>query len=301
MKAIPLLSLALAIFTQPALADDYYLFYLGGQSNMDGYGYASELPDSLAGPVSGVMIFHGNTAEDDTSSADGRGIWTILRPGHGVGFKSDGKTNTYADRFGVELTFARRLLQLRPDARIAIVKYSRGGTSIDTLARNSGGTWDPDFTGKTGINQYDHFLATVRNAHSVRDIDGDGTEDRLIPAAIIWMQGESDGNGAEPAARYLANLNRLMDLVRAALRTDDLPVVIGKITDSGRDDNDGLVWDQGDLIRQAQENFVRSDVRATIVRSTEKYGYSDKWHYNSAGYIDLGIEFAEAVSSLMDP
>lgn len=300
-KILVVPTLLLTFFTQQLLADDYYLFYLGGQSNMDGYGYVSELPDSLAGPVSGVILFHGNPAEDDTASADGRGIWTILRPGHGVGFKSDGKANTYSDRFGVELTFARRLLQLRPDARIAIIKYSRGGTSIDTLARNSGGTWDPDFTGETGINQYDHFLATLRNAHSVRDIDGDGTEDRLIPAGIIWMQGESDGHEAGSAERYLANLKRLMDLVRGAFRTDDLPVVIGKITDSHSDDIDGLVWDQGDLVRQAQENFVRSDVRATIVRSTEKYGYSDKWHYDSAGYIDLGIKFAEAVSSLMDP
>jgi hypothetical protein len=28
------------------------------------------------------------------------------------------------------------------------------------------------------------------------------------------------------------------------------------------------------------------------------YGYSDKWHYDSAGYIDLGRQFAEAMANL---
>ena len=47
----------------------------------------------------------------------------------------------------------------------------------------------------------------------------------MTPAGILWMQGESDGAlTAEIAARYENNLKRLMDLVRAGLRTDDLPV-----------------------------------------------------------------------------
>jgi iduronate 2-sulfatase len=31
------------------------------------------------------------------------------------------------------------------------------------------------------------------------------------------------------------------------------------------------------------------------VTSTDGYGYSDKWHYNSAGYVDLGKRFAEVL------
>ncbi len=275
----------------------YRVYFLGGQSNMDGYGYVTELPESLQQSQQGVMIFHGNTAPDG-GEADGRGIWAELRPGHGVGFSSDGTANTYSERFGVELTFARRLTEMDPGAKIALIKYSRGGTSIDAAAAGGAGSWDEDYHDGTGINQYDHFLATLRNAAAVDDIDGDGTPDLLVPAGIVWMQGESDGARTEAIAqRYEANLARLMDLIRAALRVDDLPVVIGRISDSGQDD-DGKVWNYGDIIREAQAAFVEKDGHAALVATTDAYQYSDPWHYDSQGYLDLGRRFAEAMAEL---
>jgi hypothetical protein len=290
-----------AVCPLQAQATDYDLYYLGGQSNMDGYGHVEDLPMELRGPVAGVMIFHGNTSPDGTP-ADGHGAWAALRPGHGVGYTSDGETATYSDRFGVELTFARTLLEREPDAKIAIIKYSRGGSSIDRAAAGEYGCWDPDFpdTGR-GVNQYDHFLATLRNALSVDDIDGDGQRDTLVPKGIVWMQGESDASHSEKIAlRYEENLGRLMDLIRAALREPDLPVVIGRISDSGMDEDeqDGRVWDHGDIVRDAQASFAADDGCAALVTSTDGYGYSDPWHYDSAGYLDLGGRFAEAILGL---
>jgi hypothetical protein len=49
-------------------AKTYKLYYLGGQSNMDGYGYVTKLPAELQGPIAGVMIFHGNTAPDGAAT-----------------------------------------------------------------------------------------------------------------------------------------------------------------------------------------------------------------------------------------
>lgn len=299
MKEFILLLLITSIST--AFSTDYMLYYLGGQSNMDGLGYNKDLPAELNTTVSGVYIFHGNSS-GDTSEIDGRGIWEELKPGHGIGFKSDGKTNNLSDRFGVELTFARELRKLRPAENIAIIKYSRSGTSIDIEAAGRFGCWDPDFSTGNGVNQYDHFLATLRHAFAVKDINGDGQEDRLIPTGIVWMQGESDGAFTEDIARrYDKNLKRMMDLIRAALRTDDLPVVIGRITDSGRDEKDGKVWDYGDVIRAAQALFVAGDGAAYLVTSTDNYQYSDNWHYDSAGYIDLGKEFAKSIIKLRFP
>ena len=296
--SIVLSALLLSLTTASAEAKVFQVYYLGGQSNMDGYGRNSELPAELKQPVPGVFIFHGNT-EKDGAPVDGRGVWSQLKPGHGVGFRSDGSTNTYSDRFGVELTFARRLRELHPDQNVAIVKYSRGGTSIAIEAARHFGCWDPDYNagegaGK-GINQYDHFLATIRHSLAARDIDGDGEEDTLVPAGICWMQGESDAGSAEVAARYEANLKRLMDLIRAALRADDLPVAIGRISDSGKDDKDGKVWDFGEQVRAAEAAYVEHDGRAGLVTTTDKYGYSDPYHYDSAGYIDLGKQFAETL------
>lgn len=277
--------------------DTFRLFYLGGQSNMDGYGFNEALPDSLDKTYSRTWIFHGNSQPDDQPGG-GEGVWAPLKPGHGVGFTSNGETNHLSGRFGVELSLAQNLQRLYPGEKIALIKYSRGGTSIDSLAAGDFGCWEPDYRGGNGMNQYDHFLATVRNALVDEDINDDGRKDRLIPQGIIWMQGESDAALTEAIARrYHGHLKRLMDLMRATFSRDDLPVVIGKISDSWND-KDGKVWDHGDLIQYAQEKFVREDACAAIVRTTRYYDYSDPWHYDSAGYIDLGGEFARAIYRL---
>ena len=80
--------------------------------------------------------------------------------------------------------------------------------------------------------------------------------------------------------------------------TDDVPVAIGRISDSGRDEKDGKVWDYGAQVRAAQAAFVEKDAAAALVTSTDNYDYSDPWHYDSAGYIDLGAKFADALHSL---
>lgn len=292
------LSVNISLHAQDRGSDTIRVYYLGGQSNMDGFGYNKDLPRSLSQTNKDVWIFHGNPVGDDLPDG-GLGIWAPLQMGHGTGFQSDGTSNTYSDRFGVELSLANSLQELYPGERIAIIKYSRGGTSIDSLATGVFGCWEPDYQGSTGINQYDHFLHTVRTAIDYSDIDGDGKKDVLIPAGIVWMQGESDASYTEEIAkRYYYNLKRLMDLIRASFRCDDLPVVIGKISDSWDDPNDGKVWDHGELVQYAQEKYVRTDGNAAIVRETRYYSYSDTWHYNSEGYIDFGKRFAETLSQL---
>ena len=276
----------------------YHVYYLGGQSNMDGYGTVTELPSELKNRQLDVPIYHGSTAPDG-GPLDGRGIWAPLSPGHGVGFRSDGESNRYSNRFGVELSFASQLQHLYPDRNIAIIKYSRGGTSIDREAAGTAGCWEADFSrpgaAHPGINQYDHFLSTIRGAFAARDIDGDGQDDVLIPSGIVWMQGESDAEFTEAIAnRYSNNLKRLMDLIRAALRTDDLPVAVGRISDSGQSDTE-RVWDYGNIIRREQARYTSSDHHARLVVSTDDYGYCDPWHYDSAGYLDLGVQFANAL------
>jgi len=114
------------------------------------------------------------------------------------------------------------------------------------------------------------------------------------------MQGESDAeNNEQVALRYFDNLSRMMDLFRAALLVDDLPVVLGEISDSG-DADDGHVWDYLEIVQQAQARFVATDKHAALVTSTRNYNYSDRYHYNSEGFIDLGEKFGEALILLID-
>lgn len=294
-KLLILLVLPFTVLAQSKKVDSVKVFYLGGQSNMDGYGYNKDLPKSLSKEFKDVWIFHGNPTKDERTDG-GKGIWSPLTSGHGRGFSSNGKENKLSDRFGIELSFAKKLQELYPNQKIALIKYSRGGTSIDTLG-NRTGNWDHNFRGKTGKNQYDYFLETVKNAYAQTDIDGDGIRDVLVPSGIIWMQGESDATSEEIALRYYDHLTTLMNLIRATFRIDDLPVVIGKISDSWNN-KQGKVWKYGELIQAAQEKFVLKDKKAAIVRETRYYKYSDPYHYNSEGYIDLGNKFAEALERL---
>jgi len=274
------------------------VFILAGQSNMNGFGYNKDLPGDLKN-FKDVYIFQGNSVPDGDVNG-GTGKWEVLKPGHGTGFRTDGITNTLSDRFGPELSFAKRIKERFPNDKIALIKYAREGTSIDSLAAAGFGCWDADFNGKNGINQYDHFLKTVKNALAESDIDGNGKKDEIIPSGILWMQGESDaGFSEEIAGHYDSHLKTLMNQMRAAMLTDDLPVVIGKISDSGKNEK-GKVWPMGELVQFAQEKFVKEDRKAAIVRSTVKYNYgNDPWHYDSAGYLDLGSNFAEAVFRLI--
>jgi len=264
---------------------------------MEGHGSVSELPDSLKVDYQDIWIFQGNPVPDESANG-GLGIWDSLKPGHGAGFFSDGNSNQLSNKFGVELSFAKRLRHLYPNEKIALIKYARGGSSLDSLAAREYGSWEIDYRGVNGINQLDHYLHTISEALKITDIDNDGRVDILIPQGIIWMQGESDATITEEIAlRYEGNLKRLMDLIRISLHIDDLPVVIGKISDSGMS-NKGKVWQYGELVQYAQEQYVRADRKATIVRETRNYKYSDPWHYDTEGYITLGERFAEAVYGL---
>lgn len=290
-----------AFLMEPALAtgqtvarDTFRLYFLGGQSNMEGHGRVAELPDSLRSGFERVWIFEGNATPDE-DPAGGLGLWETLKPGHGAGFTSNGEANALSEKFGPELSFGKSLQRLYPGQKIALIKYARGGSSLDSLAAREYGSWEMDYRGTRGVNQLDHYLRALRLAMQAGDIDQNGRQDVLIPCGIVWMQGESDGCITQAIAdRYYDHLKRLMDLLRISLRQDDIPVVLGKISDSeGSPEN--WIWRYGDRVREAQERFVRTDRRAFLVRDTRFYGYSDPWHYDTDGYIRLGDAFAEAI------
>lgn len=294
------LVLSMAVFVTGSAASQeanvYKLYYLGGQSNMEGFGFTNELTEDAAIVSDDVMIFAGQMALDNTAHG-GVGSWQPLRPGFGTGFKTDGKAIQLSERFGPELLFGQTMTAGEPGTRVAIIKYALGGSG---LADGVGfGNWHPDFSDGAGINQYDHALTTMRNAFAVADIDDDGVPDRLVPSGIVWMQGEADAFDSQAAAdEYGANLERLMGLLRAALRVDDLPVVIGKITDSGMSE-DGSVMDYIATVQKAQQDFVASDACAAYVTVTDDLTYlDDGWHYDSQGFVRLGVAFAQAMKNL---
>ena len=57
--------------------DIWKVYYFGGQSNMDGYGFNDQLPDSLKKRIPNSMIFNGK--RDNKGSLNGGiGIWSYV-------------------------------------------------------------------------------------------------------------------------------------------------------------------------------------------------------------------------------
>jgi len=180
--------LALVASCQPVKKDTVKVFLLAGQSNMVGLGHNSSLPAAWnwREDLKNIWMYHGNPVIDGQAKG-GLGKWEQLQPGHGAGFVSNGQQNYLSTSFGPELSFAQRLTELYPNEKIALIKYAQGGTSIDSMAAGQYGCWEPNYS---VLNQYDNLLTTLKGALGSRDIDGDGKEEILMPAGIIWMQGE---------------------------------------------------------------------------------------------------------------
>lgn len=298
------LGLLLLLLAFGVQAETYKLYYLGGQSNMVGFGYNDKLPDHLL-THEDAFIYKGMSAADDDPSG-GQGEWIPVQPGLGLLIITEETNNSveageneitrFSDRFGPELSFAHEIRKLHPDEKVAIIKYARGGTAlVDGVSGY--GSWDPHVRKS---NQYDHFMATINDALAHTDIDGDGRDDILEPAGIVWMQGEADALDSQIASdNYLTNLTGLMGRLRAAFRSPNLPIVIGKITDSKLDEPT-QVMKYSKQVRIAQEAFAELDACAAISRVTEDNSYpsDDEWHYDTDGYIHMGTDFARQLSSL---
>jgi len=272
--------------------DVWKVYFLGGQSNMDGYGFNDQLPDSLKKRIPNSMIFNGK--RDNKGSLNGGiGIWSPVEPGHGNMFQTDGVSNSLSKMFGPELSFTYQMLE--SGEKIAIIKYSFGGTALYPGAGY--GDWYPD---QKRRNHFDNALATIYNAFQVADINGDGRLDRLVPTGIIWMQGESDAEHSREASEaYYGNLKNLINLLRASLRNEKLPVIIGKINDSHLTSNGGPTQPFIKIVHSAQKKFTEEDDCASYVTEIESYNFSDDaWHYDTDGFIKMGIAFAKAVKQL---
>jgi hypothetical protein len=293
---LPFLGASSPGFKETATSDMkiVHVYLLAGQSNMDGLGLVAELPEEYRNPIEGVYIYNPNRKNDQEAIED-KGTWTTLKPGHGSGYAFDATGSRYSDKFGLELSFARTLLQQDPEQSIAIFKYAKGGASIHPDAAGNYGSWTPDFTIGNSINQWDHFEHHYKRAMGITDIDGDGKPEILKPAGILWLQGESDAVFTEAIARqYEDNLRNLMTRMRILTNDPSLPIVIARISESMQGPN-GVLLTYGDIVREAQASFALADINASYIDAPIDHGWSDPWHYDSKTYLDLGVLCAQSI------
>ena len=188
--------------------------------------------------------------------------------------------NPMENSFGPEVGFARKWMRRRPADELWLVKYAVGGSSM--LA------WQPDWTAENAALTHDEAKGPLyaRLMKHTRQALGDA--DCRI-AGCLWMQGESDARYAHAANAYHANLRHFMSRLRGDLGFPRLPFVLGLVNPPSDP------WRHVAAVRQSQRQIAREDNFAALVGTDGLRKYADNLHYDTAGQLELGRRFADAL------
>lgn len=249
----------------PRPSTNYDVYLLAGQSNMDGRGQAADLTNDLARwsqPQNDVRIYFANPGSStnyDPLPAYVTG-WQTLATGCSVppGFVGA----LPSPDFGPEIGFGRTLADAQPSRHLALIKVSKGGTSLSS-------DWNPSrgYLYATFTNQVPAALA---------DLTAEGHT--YVVRGMIWHQGEADVSLGGP--RYYTNLTAFIGAVRRDLGLANLPVVVGEIATN-----------KDAAFRQWQCQ-VSQDVPWVGFASADGLETFEGTHFVSRDVLELGRRFA---------
>jgi hypothetical protein len=113
----------------------------------------------------------------------------------------------------------------------------------------------------------------------------------LRPRALVWVQGESDANPTA-APLYEAKLGEMIAALRKDLDAPQLIVLLGVNTHFGSGKNGFMP-----KIVEAQQALASKDSRCAYV-DTASATTANSAHFDTAGTIDIGRRFGEALLAL---
>jgi len=167
--------------------------------------------------------------------------------------------------------FGVAVAEALPDANVGLIPTAVGGSPITT--------WEPGVRyPETGAHPWDDAIRRVKAAASRGEL-----------RAILWHQGESDGNDAE-APQYEERLRSLIARFRAEFGNPALPFLIGQL---GR--FDGKPWTHGyEQVDAAHRRVAADTVNVAFVSSDGLADKGDQLHFSAEGARELGRRYARA-------
>ncbi len=269
------------VWTKPATCGEVELYLLSGQSNMSGVAKAENLPADAPRVVPHAFFHFGRA-------------WKPL---------DLDKTRTAQRKleFGPELGLA--LETAAKDRPVYIAKYAASGMGLHHgwhAGRWSGEELAPNrrnfYPGRDAKdeNQGQLYRGMLKKFQmAIEQLKRDGHTP--VIRGFVWMQGEQDSKHSVSATTYAANLGRLHRRLAEDLGIEgELPLVFGQVLPH---QPAASRFTHRDEIRE-QMKKVGELPNAKMV-STDGFGLrSDKVHYNAAGQLRLGREFARELRSL---
>ena len=269
MKLQRLYGLIFGLLTLLSFGEEYELYLLAGQSNMDGRGKVEKLSLVQRRPFENAIIYYRNSLK----STEG---WKPLAPGYSVapGYKGDLPSVT----FGPELGFVAALSQAQPGEKFALIKSSKGGTSL-RVDWNPGEVKQPNTQG----SRYRDLVETIRLA--IADLKNKGHTVKL--RGLIWHQGESDAK--QSTKNHKGRLKSFVERIREDLNSPGLPIVLGQVFDNGK----------RDTVRAAIKKVSEADRLIGLVSATGTQTWDAGTHFDAESQLLLGKRFAKEMLKLI--
>jgi len=166
---------------------------------------------------------------------------------------------------GPGIAFGIKMASASPNVQIGLVPCAVGGTSISK--------WEPDkYDKETDTYPYNDAVIRIREAMKTGVVKG-----------MIWHQGESDTK-PETAAKYLANLDMLIDRIRKLCKNPNLPVVVGEL---------GVFKDNRKIINEVLAEVPAKIKFTAVAKSNGLKHKGDEAHFDGASAQIIGYRFAE--------
>ena len=247
------------------VGENYDVYLLAGQSNMDGRGLARELSAAQKKPIEQAIIFYRNP------KTEGEG-WQPLSPKFSLAPKKyKGAT------FGMEIGFAQSMIKTQPETKLALIKGSQGGTNLRS-------DWKPGTKGDSESQGplYREFIKTIQTATDKLTKRGDTYTIR----GFLWHQGESDSK--KGAKQYRDRLEQLIDRIREDVGVPNLPAVVGEVFDNGN----------RDTVREAIQNVAKASPTVGLVSSDGTKTSDPGTHFDTNSQLLMGNRYAEQIAAL---
>jgi hypothetical protein len=269
------------------------VYILSGQSNAGGTASASNLSSYTQLDGEGTLsdtrsdILFSNNHSSDQSGTPGS-----LNPG---------------GSHGIEASFLDGLDHVRVKKQF-LVKYSSGGSSIDTWDK----TQSVAEVGSGNRNNWDKLTASIDNAITWATNIGYTLEWK----GFVWWQGESDRepSNANAKADYKLKLQTLITDVRTHVNAPELPVCVIEVDNRVADDANGLnsVSTSGmSEIQDAQSEVADADAYVEFIEvapwehlmdwsGPNGGGKYDGVHWQTEAYVGVGYAAATRMDDIIE-